>query len=222
MSLFTSAAASAATIVYTFENAANEQDINTTTADYTAPDSNDFGSGVTVGNFTITDFRPQADFRTHASSEWAAASAAGTTSGFPTISFTVFIDDTVMVDLTNLAFDYGYLSTATSNTTINWSLSLSQGTPSATSGGGYTHDGGANFQQFGEGNALTLADLSDLTDTSVTFTWALTSSKSNNIGNQGHRLDNITLTGTVTPVPEPSSFALLGLGGLALILRRRK
>ena len=32
--------------------------------------------------------------------------------------------------------------------------------------------------------------------------------------------DNVRLT--ITPVPEPSSAALLGLGGLALILRRRK
>lgn len=32
--------------------------------------------------------------------------------------------------------------------------------------------------------------------------------------------DNVRLT--ITPVPEPSSAALLGLGGLALIMRRRK
>lgn len=32
--------------------------------------------------------------------------------------------------------------------------------------------------------------------------------------------DNVRLT--ITPVPEPSSAALLGLGGLALVLRRRK
>lgn len=34
--------------------------------------------------------------------------------------------------------------------------------------------------------------------------------------------DNISVSGTTIPVPEPSSTALLGLGGLALILRRRK
>jgi hypothetical protein len=32
--------------------------------------------------------------------------------------------------------------------------------------------------------------------------------------------DNLTITGTA--VPEPTTTALLGLGGLALILRRRK
>jgi len=34
--------------------------------------------------------------------------------------------------------------------------------------------------------------------------------------------DNITLNGELLPVPEPSSTALLGLGGLALLMRRRK
>ncbi len=35
-------------------------------------------------------------------------------------------------------------------------------------------------------------------------------------------VDNVTITGTPDFVPEPSTTALLGLGGLALILRRRK
>jgi hypothetical protein len=38
----------------------------------------------------------------------------------------------------------------------------------------------------------------------------------------GFALDNLQLEGTVTAIPEPSTTALLGLGGLALILRRRK
>lgn len=37
---------------------------------------------------------------------------------------------------------------------------------------------------------------------------------------QFRRLDNLNIT--AVPVPEPSSLALLGLGGIALILRRRK
>ena len=38
----------------------------------------------------------------------------------------------------------------------------------------------------------------------------------NEFGNTGYEIDNVAV------VPEPSSAALLGLGGLALILRRRK
>ncbi len=46
-------------------------------------------------------------------------------------------------------------------------------------------------------------------------------------GNSGSFSDHFTTSGTgadytLTSVPEPSSAALLGLGGLALILRRRK
>ena len=35
-------------------------------------------------------------------------------------------------------------------------------------------------------------------------------------------IDNLSINGTVSVIPEPSSTALLSLGGLALILRRRK
>ena len=37
-----------------------------------------------------------------------------------------------------------------------------------------------------------------------------------------HRIDNVTLNGVVAAVPEPSSTALLGLGGLAVLLRRKR
>lgn len=41
-------------------------------------------------------------------------------------------------------------------------------------------------------------------------------------GNAAIRVGNIIVSGGVVPVPEPSSLALLGLGGLALLRRRRK
>jgi hypothetical protein len=46
----------------------------------------------------------------------------------------------------------------------------------------------------------------------------LTSATATGPQNKGYWLDNLN----VTSVPEPSSAALLGLGGLALMLRRRK
>ena len=58
----------------------------------------------------------------------------------------------------------------------------------------------------------------DLTDTS-TLKYENSSTGNNNV--QKERL-GLQLSFDYTPVPEPSSTALLGLGGLALILRRRK
>ena len=46
-----------------------------------------------------------------------------------------------------------------------------------------------------------------------------------NVSNEGINFNHATLlvdSISITPVPEPSSAALLGLGGIALILRRRK
>ena len=61
----------------------------------------------------------------------------------------------------------------------------------------------------------------------MTFTWTVyygtvdgdPPTGGNNV-NRHAFLDDIVITGNV--VPEPSTAALLGLGGLALILRRRK
>ncbi|MGJ8656579.1 MAG: PEP-CTERM sorting domain-containing protein [Akkermansiaceae bacterium] len=55
--------------------------------------------------------------------------------------------------------------------------------------------------------------------TDETVTWTITFTKVSG-GNDRLRFDDLTVTGTV--VPEPSSTALLGLGGLALIARRRR
>lgn len=41
-------------------------------------------------------------------------------------------------------------------------------------------------------------------------------------GNDGYFIDNVVFSGTAVVVPEPSSTALIGIGGIALLLRRRK
>lgn len=57
-------------------------------------------------------------------------------------------------------------------------------------------------------------------DQSVTFALAISTDRNNQF-NYGNGIDDLTVN-NISAVPEPSSAALLGLGGLALILRRRK
>ena len=40
-------------------------------------------------------------------------------------------------------------------------------------------------------------------------------------GNDSVRFDNVLITGTAIAIPEPSSLALFGLAGLAIVRRRR-
>ena len=84
-------------------------------------------------------------------------------------------------------------------------------------------DGGA-FVAFGTGDTEASTGLAanrdfnftgDVSGSSIVVRFAPTSSTGN------LHISDIVVTGT-TNVPEPSSAALLGLGGLALILRRRK
>lgn len=54
------------------------------------------------------------------------------------------------------------------------------------------------------------------------LTFFLVGSQNSSSDTRSWEFDNISISGTTIPVPEPSSTALLGLGGLALLLRRRK
>ncbi|MGJ8657349.1 MAG: PEP-CTERM sorting domain-containing protein [Akkermansiaceae bacterium] len=93
---------------------------------------------------------------------------------------------------------------------------------SATQAGGSEVFLTSGFTPAGGNNALatpaTNVDFADFTTTAdTTFTFYLYGASN---ANHGTRFDDITLNGTV--VPEPSSTALLGLGGLALMMRRKK
>ncbi|WP_435892612.1 PEP-CTERM sorting domain-containing protein [Oceaniferula spumae] len=90
-------------------------------------------------------------------------------------------------------------------------------------------DGFADGQQIGSAVDITTAGTSlpvDLSDSkysglsSIEFRIYVDDRASNNDTSSATFVDNVVLTGDA--VPEPSSVALLGLGGLALILRRRK
>ena len=217
--LITIGSTQAATVVYNFTGDTAIPSSSTTPKTSNAT-SNDFGPGVMVSAFnintgarsSITDSHGFAANDMHAYQSWST--------GSPTMSLTISVDDTHILDLSSISFLYGVIHHKSDiDGTYTLTSSLGGGTISTHTldavGGSlvsdtYTPTLGASFQ--------------NLTNTDVTFTWAL----SNNLGSnytgdaRGHVMDNIKLIGTVSPVPEPSSTALIGLGGLALILRRRK
>lgn len=91
--------------------------------------------------------------------------------------------------------------------------------------------GTVSFDEVGSGAVITTGVTSinydfTLTDAGsagdfLVLGWSSTNPAAGTSGSDAFNVDNIIVT-DVTAVPEPSSAALLGLGGLALILRRRK
>ncbi len=78
--------------------------------------------------------------------------------------------------------------------------------------------GGVSVPHKGSGNAMATKNYFVFTAGATTETLSIAYNATNGSSYTGFNSTNFT----VTPVPEPSSAALLGLGGLALILRRRK
>ena len=143
---------------------------------------------------------------------------ATTPEGPWTASFTITVAAGYQFNLTDISFDWQMLTNGGSNQTIF----------------GPNPDQIVNFDA--EMNSVAYDDTFStgadvLSGTTGEFTGALVlgpgahtftlmasdggTSAGNNVG-----IDNLSFNGTV--VPEPSSAALLGLGGLALVMRRRK
>ena len=207
--------------VYNFDGETAKGDLATA-----ALDGNDFGSGVTASVFTLVDGNASGSFIDGFQDDRLEIVLKGVQT---TSTFQITIPTGVTVDLTGLSFDHGiqWNNGRTNSTYSKWSVSIDNGgsaTPSAVD------DSRTPTEDVGEqstNEALVLSGLTGLTATTVTFTingqfGVNTDFTSGNDQTRQAFLDNVTLTGSVGPVPEPGSLALLGLGGLLIGARRRR
>jgi hypothetical protein len=195
-----------ASIEYTFETTNN---IEGTTDDlvYTAPDVNTFGDGVTISSLELSDGDDPTSYYGRivdiggGSVEAAVADRSG-----DTISFTMTIDDATVVNLMSIDFDTAFRYTITGNSTVTWNFATIVGGISGNeTSGGFTHDGGVNYQSPTEASgSIALTGLTNLTDTAVTFVWTLNSSRYNTFAKAALGLDDIALNGTVLAVEQPT------------------
>ena len=124
-------------------------------------------------------------------------------------TFTLTVPAGYKVDVTGLQFDDVKENGMNAS---NWLLKYQVGSGPLTNGpGGSVHSSWAS-------NTAALSGLTNLQNTTLIFRLAPTSPSNNT---KHWYLDNATLSGTVTVVPEPATVAILALGGLAL-LRKRK
>lgn len=115
------------------------------------------------------------------------------------------------------------LSTATTATiSYDWVNGSGASQPTRFFIAQYSADGGSNWTNLGSQHN------GNITSNSQTITTGLTANSLFRVvdlsagGTQNMYLDNMLITSDAVAVPEPTTTALLGLGGLALILRRRK
>ena len=205
----TAATSQAATIVYDFEggDVAQANNISVTAV---GNSSNDFGSGITISNWNVAS--PSREV--FVSGGQVRAKKSGDTD---THTFTVTIPDlgSNSVTFTNFSFDFG--EAGPDDGAPTWTVSSDFGggvfTPNFANG---TGTGSANDEDV----SMALTGFTGISNTTITFTLGDAAGGNNSGASMYTYIDNVVLTGEV--VPEPSTTALLGLGGLALILRRRK
>lgn len=210
----------AASVVYDFTG--DTTIASSTSAKTSGFTSNDFGPGITVSVFNLnTEARESSITDDHGFAAGDMHAYQSFSDSQSTMSVTISVDDTHSLDLSSISFLYGvyhFKSNLDASYTLTSSLGgIDTNSTNALSAIGNTLVSDTYTSTLG-------ASLQNLTDTDVTFTWAFANDAGASvaIADRGHVMDNIVLNGTISAVPEPSSTALLGLGGLALILRRRK
>ena len=208
----TAASSNAATIVYTFDTATTAIiGSNTGQTATQIATTNTFGSGITAGTYSAT----------------STVGGLGVTGGemraikkgdTDTHTFTITIPNlgANTLDLTSIFFNYGTrgADTAPANFTVSSNLAGGTITPNTA-----THAAVANTSS--TATMVLAGTFTGLNNTAITFTLADSAGGSNNSTAMYTWIDNVTLTGTVNVIPEPSAALLGGLGLLALLRRRR-
>ena len=136
--------------------------------------------------------------------------AVGTSpDGYASVSFSITIPETQSLDLTSVTFDY---RNATPGGQVRWLAFRTSIDTNLT----FSELGGARPAVRNGNVDLSGAAYQGLTDTTVEFYWYAGGQGSGDID-----FDTVVINGDVSPIPEPSSIALLGLASLAAMRRRR-
>lgn len=209
--VLTSASQAAVIAATTFDGAGGLTTSTMTGIVWTTTDPN--GAQVTAGTTATTS---AATFKTNGGNpnQFAPDQNLHTGTGFWTGTFTLTVAAGFTADLTDITFDFdsrnstgGLQGTQVRN--IVFDITINGSAYDSQQGGDVTGiaDHAAIFSEtlsLGEG-VHTLVITADGTGPGV-FT----------------SIDDLSINGSVNAIPEPSSVALLGLSGLALLLRRRK
>ncbi|MGI9240213.1 MAG: PEP-CTERM sorting domain-containing protein [Verrucomicrobiales bacterium] len=131
-------------------------------------------------------------------------------SSFWGVSFSIEIPAGTQVDLTSVTFDWRKATGSANVRWIGFDTSLDSGLL-------YSQNGQIRPNVDSADIDLSGALYQGLTDQTVTFNWYAGGQGSGDVD-----FDTVIVNGTVSPIPEPSGFALLGLAGLAAIMRRRR
>jgi hypothetical protein len=179
------------------------------------------GAGGTLGTSSASD-----SLYVRTSATGAAAADADTLAKAITLNnyatFTLTNTTGETVDLTNLTFDIYFTAGGTTNTYGLYVMSDAAAFTAGNELGSVVYDTTVSAAPATATQITTgLSGLADLA-TSDTIDFRIYFVDNIDSVDPIFRVDNITVNGDVAAVPEPSSTVLLGLGGLALILRRRK